>query len=109
MSPDNGLILRDAADAAAQDEEIDFSFRISVNSRAMATKPETGTVSARRVGSTSAAAVSRNGSAGSDFRLWRSILRRWLKAAAATCSSARRSQGAGASRGTSRTTDDVTL
>ena len=65
----------------------------------MATKPLTGMVSARRVGSTSAAAASRAGSTASDFRLCRSIFRRWPKAAAATCSSARRSHGSGASAG----------
>ena len=59
----------------------------------MATKPDTGMVSARRVGSTCAAAASRAGSAGNDFRLWRSILRRWPNAAAVTCSSRRRSHG----------------
>ena len=49
------------------------------------------------------------GSTASDLRLCRSILRRWPKAAAVTCSSARRSHGSGAARGTSRTTDEVTL
>ena len=75
----------------------------------MATKPETGIVSARRVASTPAAAASRAGSTDSDLRLCRSIFRRWPKAAAATCSSARRSHGSGALRGTSRTTEEVTL
>ncbi len=86
-----------------------FVFLISDNSRAIATKPDTGTVSARRVTSTSAAAASRSGSTPRDFRLCRSILRRWLKAAAATCSSRRRSQASGSARGTRRTTDDVTF
>ena len=57
--------------------------RISVNSRAMATKPLTGTVSARRVRSTSAAVVNRAGSTANDLRLCRSIFRRWPNAAAA--------------------------
>ncbi len=50
-------------------------------------------VSARRVASTCAASASRAGSTDSDLRLCRSIFRRWPKAAAATCSSARRSHG----------------
>ena len=66
-------------------------------------------VSARRVGSTCAAAASRAGSMASDLRLCRSIFRRWPKAAAATCSSARRSHGSGFARGTRRTTEEVTL
>src|SRR5947207_2001407 len=86
-----------------------FVERISINSRAMATKPETGMVSARRVASTCAAAASRAGSMASDLRLCRSIFRRWPKAAAATCSSARRSQGSGLARGTRRTTEEVTF
>ena len=49
------------------------------------------------------------GSSPSDFRLARSILRRWPKAAAVTRSSARRSQGRGSARGTSCTSDDVTF
>src|SRR5467141_4566032 len=75
----------------------------------MATKPLTGTVSARRVKSTSAAVASRAGSTANDLRLCRSIFRRWPNAAAATSSSARRSHGSGAPRGTNRTTDEVTL
>ena len=52
--------------------------------RVSATKPSTGTVSARAVGSIPAAASSGSGSTPSDLRLWRSILRRWPKAACVT-------------------------
>ena len=56
-----------------------------------------------------AAASSGSGSAPSDFRLWRSILRRWPNAAAVTRSSSARSQASGSARGTSSTTDEVTF
>jgi hypothetical protein len=50
--------------------------------------------------------------AGSGTRLsgfWRSILRRWPKAARVTASSARHSAGSGAARGVKWTTLDVTF
>jgi hypothetical protein len=65
--------------------------------------------SARAVGSRPLAASNPATSAPSDRRLWRSIFRRCPKAARVTVSSSRRSQGIGAVRGTSRTTEDVTL
>ena len=78
--------------------------------RASATKPSTGISSARAVGAMPAAASSASGSTPSDFRLWRSILRRWPKAASVTRCSARRSQGSGVARGArARTSDEVTL
>ena len=49
-------------------ETFDFAARISGNSRAMATKPATGIVSARAVGSTPAAASSGAGSTPSDLQ-----------------------------------------
>ncbi len=57
------------------------------NARARATKPSTGISSARAVGSMPAAASSGSGSGPSDFRLCRSILRRWPNAASVTRSS----------------------
>ena len=72
----------------------------AVKARASATKPSTGISSARAVGSIAAASSSADVSAPSDFRLWRSILRRWPNAASVTRSSARRSQGRGLARGT---------
>jgi hypothetical protein len=45
----------------------------------------------------------------SCLRLWRSILRRWPKAASVTRSSALRSQGGGFARGISCTSEEVTF
>src|SRR5712671_1372224 len=81
----------------------------SVTARARAAKPATGISSARAVSAMPAPASSVRGSGVSDLRLWRSIFRRWPKAASVTRSRVRRSHGAGADRGTRRTTAEVTL
>src|ERR1700722_1578327 len=65
--------------------------------------------SARTAPSMSAAARSGVGSTPRARQVWRSILRRWPKAAAVTRSSVDRVHGSGAARGINRTTDDVTL
>ena len=65
--------------------------------------------SARAAGSIAGGGEQRRGSAPSERRLWRSILRRWPNAAAVMRSSVVRVQGRGLARGTSRTTDEVTL
>ena len=58
--------------------------------------PATRMSSARAVGSSPAAASSAGTSAPSERRLWRSILRRWPKAACVTRSRSARSHGSGA-------------
>ena len=60
-------------------------------------------------GSRPAASSSGARSAPSDFRLWRSILRRWPKAAAVTRPRSRRRRPAGAGARHELTTDDMTL
>src|SRR5688572_16458644 len=79
------------------------------NARASATKPSTGMSSARAVGAMPAASSSASGSGPSVLRLWRNILRRCPNAAAVTRSSSLRSHDSGFVRGTSSTSDDVTL
>src|SRR5262249_43959339 len=54
-------------------------------------------------------ASSASASPPSDLRLWRSILRRWPKAASVTRCNVRLSHGNGCERGTSSTSEEVTL
>src|SRR5262249_43218146 len=77
--------------------------------RASATNPATGMSCARAVGAISAAASKGSGLVVSDFRLCRSILRRWPKACWVTRSSAWRSHKSGSGRGIRLTRDDVTF
>src|SRR6516164_367558 len=83
--------------------------RATSSMRASRTNCSTETSSARAVGSSPAAAMSSAVSLPNERKLCRSILRRWPKAACVTASSMERSQGSGADRGTSRTTEDFTL
>src|SRR5262249_7950955 len=71
----------------------------SASWRASATKPSTAISSARAVSAMPAAASSGFGSTPSVRRLWRSIFRRWPKAASVTRSRVRRSQVSGAAPG----------
>src|SRR6185369_12655398 len=77
--------------------------------RVSATNPATLISSARAVGAISAAARSAAESTPSDFKLWRSILRRCPNAASVTRCKVSASQASGSARGVSRTTDEVTL
>src|SRR5262249_39218667 len=103
---DDGLAQRRrVGDERLADELCHASFR-SGSWRARATKPSTGISSARAVSAMPTEASRGFGSNPRVRRLWRSILRRWPKAASVTRSSAARSQPRGSGRGTRRTTDE---
>ena len=79
------------------------------SSRASATNSATLTVSARRCAVDSEHLRARRSAPGTSFRLDRSILRRWPKAAAVSRSRTAGSTPAGCSLGTMWTTADITL